>query len=376
MKRILKQVAIAFAIGPWALACLGVATLFCGGCLAQDGERPPLTAAEVMLRQALARETRRQRPIEFYGRVVDQNGEPVAGAAAECQIIAVQTSILDTSEHKKVTQKTDADGRFSVKAPKGLCLDVLGINAKGYAYDRRDNPFSFVFALQDPGGPPHHPDKKKPVRFLMRRRGEQALLFGGMVAETIEQPPAEHPFGSPVNIAVVCAYGGLPKRGRRPDLTFTAVPGEEEDTFRVTFTAQGKTVFQHSDEKLFLAPEDGYDEKTWTITVPKDHDRHKRTYLYVKSDAPPLYTRAEIEIRPKDDRVRIVARWRTNPYGDRRLEQLSEEDITQAYPGLRMYELISELKKRALPAWRKGRVAEKPDIDALIKANRKKFFWK
>ena len=51
-------------------------------------------------------------------------------------------------------------------------------------------------------------------------------------------------------------------------------------------------------------------------------------------------------------------------------------DVCQAYPGLWMSRLISELKKRALPAWLKGRVAEKPDIDAIIKANPEKLFWK
>jgi hypothetical protein len=370
MKRILKQTVLVAAMGPWALACLGGATFFCGGCRA----RPPLTAGEVMLRQALADEARRQRPIEFYGRVVDQNGEPVAGATVECEIAIVPTSILATGEHPKVTQKTDADGRFSVKAPKGLRLTVWGINAKGHTYDRRGNPFSFVFALQDPGGPPHHPDKKKPVRFLMRRSGEQALLLDDKTWAIFNKPPTKHPFGSPVNMFVVCGSGGISKTGRRPDLSFTAVPGEEEGSYKVTFTALGKTVFQHSDEKLVLAPEDGYDKKPWTIEVPKDRDLDKKSYLYVKSDAPALYTRAEIRFSRDYGGIYVFVKLWTNPYGDRRLEPLSEEDLKRAYPGLRTYKLLRELKKRVLPAWREGRAAEKPDIAAIIKANPKKFF--
>jgi hypothetical protein len=374
MKRSLRQAAIVAAMGPWTLACLGGAMLFCGGCRALF----PRMAHEVMMRQFLAEQAALQRPMKLYARVVDQNGEPVAGAAAECEINTMPTSIRGTSGISKVTRKTDEDGRFSVEAPKGLSLTVLGVSAKGYAYDRKDNPFEFFFSSNLREDTRHHPDKEKPVRFLLRRRGEQVLLLGGGISAKFSDDKRfpEQALGRPVNIAVMCVSRGLGilKRERpRPDLTFTAEPGA---TFKVTFTALGKTVFQHSDEKLYLAPKDGYDKKTWTITVPKGYDRDKKTYLYVKSDAPPLYTRVEMTFSPSDDSIFVRGKRWTNPYGDRRLEQLSEEDLKQKYPGLWTSRLISELEKRIRPAWLKGRVAEKPDIDAIIKANPEKLFWK
>ena len=66
-------------------------------------------------------------PIEFYGKVVDQHGEAVAGA--DIQILPFDNAFGDSDTSLDLT--SDAGGRFSVKGLKGLAMGVQATKA-GY----------------------------------------------------------------------------------------------------------------------------------------------------------------------------------------------------------------------------------------------------
>lgn len=71
-----------------------------------------------------------QTPIEFYGRVVDQHGDPVPGATVK--LFPVDTPSGDESK-SKLTLNSDADGKFSVQGLRGFSLGVQ-VNKDGYLY--------------------------------------------------------------------------------------------------------------------------------------------------------------------------------------------------------------------------------------------------
>jgi len=55
-------------------------------------------------------------PIEFYGRAVDQHGEPVEGA----KVVYSVNSAPGFGGPGRYTATTDGDGRFSVSGVKGI----------------------------------------------------------------------------------------------------------------------------------------------------------------------------------------------------------------------------------------------------------------
>lgn len=69
-------------------------------------------------------------PIELYGKVVDQHGDPVPGATVK--LFPVDTPSGDQSK-SKVTMSSDANGKFSVKGLNGFSMGVQATK-DGYLY--------------------------------------------------------------------------------------------------------------------------------------------------------------------------------------------------------------------------------------------------
>jgi hypothetical protein len=81
-----------------------------------------------------------QRPIEFYGRVVEENTNPVAGAS-----ITFGWSELPTQEAaRKTTTMSDANGLFSLHGERGPALDVWVGKEGYYASHRGQWGFSYL----------------------------------------------------------------------------------------------------------------------------------------------------------------------------------------------------------------------------------------
>jgi hypothetical protein len=109
-------------------------------------------------------------PIKFYGKVVDQDGEPVVGASIE---------FLWTHVHPEEDFRTnaisDAAGLFSLANVSGASLDVT-VQKPGYYPIRSLNLRSFKYT-QLPGDDPFQPDPYNPVVFHLRKKGPGADLI-------------------------------------------------------------------------------------------------------------------------------------------------------------------------------------------------------
>lgn len=100
-------------------------------------------------------------PIEFYGQVVDENTNPVAGAG----IHFVWTDLSPTGNSEKQTT-SDTTGLFSLRNVTDLNL-IVKVSKRGYyAYQ----PFgaAFNYAGQDQN---FAPDAANPVTFRVKKRG-------------------------------------------------------------------------------------------------------------------------------------------------------------------------------------------------------------
>jgi len=84
-----------------------------------------------------------QRPINFYGKVVDENGQPVIGASAhfEWDGNATNKQAMDWNEEQTIKNSadviSDAAGLFSLTNKSGTELDVSAGKA-GYYSSRRN----------------------------------------------------------------------------------------------------------------------------------------------------------------------------------------------------------------------------------------------
>lgn len=111
----------------------------------------------------------------FHGRVVDFDGNPVAGAMVEMDVMFVPVSPFDMREFRQIAAVTDEDGRFSVRE-EGFGLSVKGIVRQGYVYNfKYSKDFSFMFKKgKEKEG--RGEQKDKPYTFRVRKLGPPAFV--------------------------------------------------------------------------------------------------------------------------------------------------------------------------------------------------------
>lgn len=305
--------------------------------------------------------------IHFYGRVLDQDGRPVAGAVISGGIRHFSAISPYFMGSKKLDVKTDQGGFFEISGYRGSDLFIGGISKDGYEYILSQNTVTSF----DYGGSvelPFIPDENNPVTFWLRRKlnGRTYLIkekhwdFEVKVEDSgkargydfIENKRTRSPEDRPsTKWSEVC------------DLRYLATFEEETEDWRVVLHPCGQSGgIVVSDQVLYEAPEDGYQQE-W-IFVAKDLTLFPLHYIYLKSRSPSIFTRIELTyINVNEKHVRLYGNFSTNPYGDRVLDAV---DIPLE-PKQR-YQLEQQLKSEAQTALAEGRLPPRPKIMALIEA--------
>lgn len=115
-------------------------------------------------------------PIAFYGRVIDQNGNPVAGASVDYSPI---DNFRSSATH--YTGLSDAGGYFSIKDIQGIALSV-GVDKRGYypvadKYDKSpSSSATFAYGMGPDSYRQSPPTKDKPAIFVLQKMGETVPL--------------------------------------------------------------------------------------------------------------------------------------------------------------------------------------------------------
>jgi hypothetical protein len=108
-------------------------------------------------------------PIAFYGKVVDEKGNPIRGARVEMS--AANHPFSGGSRYERTT---DGDGLFSISGIHGLGL-MVSIAKEGY-YQLPQSRGHFGYA-QGAGGSSPHADAHDPAVFVLRKMGETDPLI-------------------------------------------------------------------------------------------------------------------------------------------------------------------------------------------------------
>lgn len=353
----------------WSWMFLLLSTVSSGACSEPDPEaRNAKVRRDTMIDLVKSFDT----SIDFYGRVLDQDDRPVEGAVVVVGIRHFSLVSTYFMGSKNIDVKTDQGGFFEISGHRGSDVFIGGISREGYEYMLSQNPVN-SFDYGGSNEPAFVPDKNDPVIFRMRKKLKNRTLM-------FEKPRS--------GIQVLLKESGLlkgtdfieGKRTRRPedkvkdslsekcDLWYQATYDEETGEWNVVLKPGGPNGgILVNDQKLFVGPEDGYQQE-WSF-VPESRKNPKTNFVYLKSRSPAIFSRLEIfSVVVTDGFVRIRWKVTTNPYGDRVLDSVDFPPYSTKPEIERIYQVGDRLEEEAKAALREGRLPPRPKIMALIEA--------
>lgn len=269
-------------------------------------------------------------PIEFYGRALDQFGEPVVGADVTGSVL-YNTGVK--SGRSVASTTTDAGGYFRFSELAG---QTLGIDFKksGYEFNPVHTLFSYSYFEADHKR--HIPDPKNPVIFtLWKKQGAEALVHyektwrfpitggvirinlatgntGNEIADLVvgvARTPLQMRYGErgfAWNASVEVVSGGLIRVGQRDYYNLAPESGYMP---RFEYTQEAQSVRDAQAEKI---------KWTWVDGISDD--------FFVSSRNGKNFARVSLRIRPNvdhkegDNEALVAAEVWLNPNGSRNLE--------------------------------------------------------
>ena len=253
-----------------------------------------------------------KKPINFYGKVVDENINPIAGA----NIGFVWNDISPTgAAHASTT--SDASGSFSLTGVAGRGLNV-NVEKIGYYYVKHLNQNSFEYA-RDYEANFHRPDANNPVVFHLRKKGSGTELITSQYGVFPDLEFSSPKDGTPVRVDFFNR-----KVGSDGQLEISQIKPAYESWKTATqwwyhLAIPDGGFVEHHDEFPFEAPDTGYQsvvEFTFNQGQPNWATRLSKDY-YVVFGNPRRYGRIHIETSISTGTVLTYA---INPAGSRNLE--------------------------------------------------------
>ncbi len=147
-----------------------------------DKRLTPIVLERLRLVEDIARKT--NGPVEFYGKVLDQYGEPVVGARIPLELLADSETVLKKllsginnmgiliNEENFVTY-SDNEGKFSVHDRRGTSLRVVSIEKEGYLADKKGDIINF----RPTRTRRHQPDAQNPKVYQLWKKGKPEPLL-------------------------------------------------------------------------------------------------------------------------------------------------------------------------------------------------------
>lgn len=257
-------------------------------------------------------------PISFFGRVVDQDDQPLAGVSVE-----FSWTDLSAKGTSQAATTSDSAGRFELLGRTGKSLSVK-VTKEGY-YPYRD----FSWNSYEYGSPfgRHFPDKNAPVLFRLKKQGKVEPLFAWTAGLQVTNDGTVTVFQ--LQPAVVTERG---------DLRLQCKLGPENPArhfdWEFSMAIPGGGFVAIDEEFPFLAPENGYVD-TVAFTATADDPGWKpgfvRREFYVRLSNPVRYGRIRVEFDPATIRYykhsSVLLSFWINPSGSRVLEASKGEPM-------------------------------------------------
>jgi len=247
-----------------------------------------------------------QRPIEFYGKVVDDHAQPVKGAT-----IFLTWGQIASENSFQTNIVSDSEGLFAIEELTGSFLDVR-VEKDGY-YSLKGNQVRFMYWAIT-GATPFEPDKGRPVIFTLRKKGVGAKLISASLRVKMPRD------GTPVNVDLSArSYGASgPLQMSQIKPTYQTWKKATDWAFRICIPDGG--FVEESEEFPFEAPESGYEsnikfkfqkeQTNWAEGIYKSY--------YIKFGNPPCYGQIKVQTDISEGGAEIT--YTVNPDGSLNLE--------------------------------------------------------
>jgi hypothetical protein len=272
-----------------------------------------------------------QRPIDFYGKVVDENTNPVEEAQISFQWVETPYG-SDGTRHSKT--ESASDGLFVLHGARGPSLDVW-VNRNGY-FSSHHGQWGFSYSHGD-----FSPDQQNPVIFLLRKKGQGVELttseHGIQLKVDVDVPRDNTPVRVDFFQKQASPTGELEISQFKP-------PFQTATNWSFSLSIPDGGLVENQDEFQFQAPETGYQsiitfdftkgETNWTTQVTKQ--------FYITFGEPKKYGWLRIESNLTQETVFLT--YAINPTGSYNLEpmEIKSHDGSAPPPGMRA--VIPEFK--------------------------------
>jgi hypothetical protein len=265
----------------------------------------------VRLRQA-------NQTVEFYGRVLDQDGRPLSGVEVLMELAAVREMVPDKpgqvfEEYRRVS---DEEGRFNLSGVEGLGLSVKSLEKQGYIHSSK--PFAH-YSYRRNESEPHARDATSPVLFQMwKKLGAEPLVHASKFYGII-------PDGRSYSIDFL-EKKKLEGRGGGDlivQITRDKPAGQAKYDWSFSIEGIGGGVIESTNEFMFLAPENGYQARyEFAMTAGQTNWAGRITKsFFVRSRNGQVHTRMVAEVfSDYRDQAVFKVEYFSNPAGSRVLE--------------------------------------------------------
>jgi hypothetical protein len=249
-------------------------------------------------------------PITFYGKVVDQNGDPVPDAHIGFSL-ADKFAASGSNDYMKASR----DGSFSIIGVKGAVLGV-NVNKEGYYQIQDVSNQRFAYGVASDGYTKPPPAKENPAVFVLQKMGQAMALI------KIEKYVRTERNGSPKQINL--QTGRLTSLGNFKVEAWTndqAKDAQGHYDWKCRISVPGGGLIERKNDFAFEAPADGY-RPSDEIVMPQNAERWNpqasRQYFVKLSNN--HFARIEFEMVAGGDHFFSITSYLNPTPGSRNLE--------------------------------------------------------
>jgi hypothetical protein len=190
-----------------------------------------------------------QKPIEFYGKVIDENSNPVAGVSIQFRWSGFSDEVFTAAT------ESDSEGLFSLQGKQGRVLDVSA-SKEGY-YNSQKDKTGFLYSL---GPDIYSPDSLNPIVFHLRKKRRGESLIEKDFPPGIGQIWQLHHDGTPIELDLLNGSQNVAGSGQLKLEFWRDISNLHKQPFdwKLQLSIPNGGLVPTDDEFAFQAPESGY----------------------------------------------------------------------------------------------------------------------